>query len=118
MGATVCGVLLLAVSTHTAPPLGAVLGWIAALLVELAVLSAWLSLAATWLGRLPALGVSILVVGLGRTGWVGAPGALFPTPAPLPPGLPSVTGLAASVAATLGLTALSAMAPAETRTLD
>jgi hypothetical protein len=73
VGATVCGVLLLAVSTHTAPPLGAVLGWIAALLVELAVLSAWLSLAATWLGRLPALGVSILVVGRAHR-MVGAPG--------------------------------------------
>lgn len=118
VGAAVCAALLLVYSTHKGPPLGAVWGWVAALLVELAVLSAWLSLAATWLGRLPALGVSILVVALGRTGGLGALEALLPTPAPLPPGPPSVMGLAASVAATLGLTALSARVPAETRTLD
>lgn len=118
LGALGCTTLLLVFNTHGSPPLLRLLGWGATLLVELALVSAWLALAATWMGRLPGLGLAIAAVTLGRTGMGELATSLCPAPASLPQGLPSLPGLAASVAAVVGLTALTSASPPGMRTFD
>jgi|GEM_PF-4906016 len=117
VGAAMCS-LLLVLSTHVAPAYADLVRWGGALLVELALLSAWLALAAMWLGRLAGLGIAIVVVLLGRLGVGGLATALWPTPVPVPPESASVAAVAGSVAALLGITAMTTIGRSAARSAD
>ncbi len=117
-GAITCAALLIVFRIQESPPGVCLLGWAVALLAEFLVLSSWLSLAATWLGRLPGLVVALALLGLGRLGLGGALGTLLPAPTPTLPALPSIAALIGAVAAAAGLTALSAGPASGTRTFD
>lgn len=117
LGGGACA-LVLVFRMHMPPPIAHLASWGGALLVELALLAAWVAFAAASLGRLPGLGIAVAVVILGRLGVGGPAVALWPAPGPSPPEVASLAALAGSLATLLGITALTTAGRGATRTND
>lgn len=106
------------VSKDISLPILGVASWAISLIVELALVAAWLALAATWLGRLPGLGLALAAIGLGRAGMGGFIASLWPPPAVAPPDVPAFGRLGAGVAIVVALVALATASRGATRSID